>query len=149
MSQEVELILTRCSAQDHKTLEAFYKDLATNYPHHTASARAMLELINRLTSAGESGVREDGPIVFGMTSHVALVFLSEDDYRAPRHVSVTHHKGEYRIQYLPPGSNALPTASSDPPARFVWETPFGSTPSVEEAISLIFAAMEKSGGWSL
>jgi len=93
----------------------------------------MLSLIRRLRA------EPDQRVVFGLTSHGWLVLLAEDTYDSLWYVTIASAGLErYRIEYLM-------RAEDSPWAGYAHVA--GEATSEDQAVAMIWIAMEKSGGW--
>ncbi|MFA5194013.1 MAG: hypothetical protein WC740_25170 [Verrucomicrobiia bacterium] len=92
----------------------------------------MLDLIARLRTL------PDDRRVYGLTSHERLCLIAEDTYKSPWFVIVwALDKRNYSVEYL------MPDDVAPWPGAYVR----GEACSEDDAVQMILAAMEKSGGW--
>jgi len=120
--------LQRCSDQKHATLEEFYSE----FRKQSQIGETMLALIARLRRL------EDQRKVWGLTSHERLCLLSQDSWETPWFVKIVAlDPRNYFIEYLMPERVA--------PWKNAYVT--GEACSEDDAIRMIFIAMEKSEGW--
>lgn len=96
-------------------------------------AEVMLELLALLRAA------KSDYVAYGLTSHLKLCLLSEDNYDSTWWVVVeTDVFGYLRVEYL------MPPEASPWPGAYV----AGRTREPERACEMVLIGMLKSGGWS-
>jgi hypothetical protein len=125
--------LVHCKDQAPLPMERFYGDAAQHEDDFVRRrARLMLDLIARLRAL------PDDRCVWGLTSHMSLCLLSQDDCFSPRYVVVEALDRrccfvEYRM----------------PSALAPWQGAYvrGEARSEDEAVQMIVTAIDRSGGW--
>jgi len=126
------MMLTRCTDQGTETLDAAYEVWARRGTAVGTDGQAMLDLFTALRTSS------DARRAWGLTSHAELVLLSSDASSSPWYVKVfAHNYGGYRIEYL------MPEAIAPWPGAWVR----GEASTVDEAVSMLGVAMDRSGGW--
>lgn len=128
------MTLTRCQDQKGQTLDEFYGELLQSTEKSSREmGQAMLALMASLRAL------PDPRQVYGLTSHHWLYLLASDTSDSPWFVMVIAADArDYRIEYLMPDEIApWPHAHVRGEAR-----------SEDEAVSMIFADIDKSQGWS-
>ena len=121
------MIIKRSKEQGTETLEEFYRNW------NSKLGQSMLCLIARLKEV------DDERILWGLTSHARLCLLSDNPSANYRHVIITagYDDKPYKIEcHVPPEQAPWPNAYIH-----------GEAYSLDEAISMILAAMDKSEGW--
>ena len=126
--------LERCGAQRSGALDEYYAKLTTHDTEVDRSCGAtMLDLIGRLRGLDKPNR------AWGLTSVHRLCLLAQDDWKSPWYVIVSAlDRRNYWIEYL------LPQDLAPWPDSYVRR----EARSEDEALHMIVAAIEKSGGWS-
>ena len=126
--------LTRCKDQKPETLDHFYGEAAASHEPITRNGgEVMLDWIVRLRALPNERR------VYGLTSHYRLCLLAEDSYTSPWFVIISAFDGRnFYVEYLMPEREAP------------WQHAYvrGEARLVEDAVRMVFTAMDKSGGWS-
>lgn len=118
--------LHRCTDQGI-SLEQFYEEVAAHdHPVNKAIGAGMLALIGRLRAL------EHSRQAWGLTSHYHLVLLAKDTYRSPWYVTICV-AGENRFEIV-----VRPREGDGDRLE---------AGSLDEAVSVIVDAMDRSGGW--
>ena len=122
-----------CKDQALLPMEQFYGE-ATQHEDNFVRTRAnlMIDLVARLRAL------PDDRFVWGLTSHMALCLLSQDDCSSPRYVVVEAlGQGCYFVEYLMPRALAP------------WQGACvrGEARSEDVAVQMVITAMDRSGGW--
>ena len=125
--------LTRCSDQNHQSLDEFYGEAAESKdPTTRGIGSAMLTLIGRLRNL------EVSHHVWGLTSHYNLVLLADDSYTTPWFVTMLAlDYRNYSVEYL------MPEDIAPWPNAYVK----GQAQNADDAVRMILLAMEMSHGW--
>jgi hypothetical protein len=124
--------LVHCKDQIQLPMEQFYGD-ATRHEDEFVRTRAelMINLIARLRAL------PDDRCVWGLTSHMALCLLSQDDCISPRYVVVEPLDQRcYFVEYLMPRTSV--------PWRGAYVR--GEARSEDEAVQMVVTALDRSGG---
>jgi hypothetical protein len=125
--------LVHCKDQATLPMERFYGDAAQHEGDFVRSrARLMIDLIARLRAL------PDDRCAWGLTSHMSLCLLSQDDCSSPRYVVVEALAQRcYFVEYLMP------------PALAPWRGAYvrGEARSEDEAVQMVVIAIDRSGGW--
>jgi hypothetical protein len=126
------MYLTSCQTQK-QTLEEFYAEVMHwEQDRHREIGTLMLALIARLRALPNSRR------AFGVTSHLRLCLLAQDDWKSPPYVTISiMDRHNYFVDYLMPARIApWPNASVH-----------GEAHSEDEALRMIDIAMANSEGW--
>lgn len=125
--------LVHCKDQALLPMDQFYRDTARHEDSFVRKrAELMINLIARLRAL------PDDRHVWGLTSHMSLCLLSQDDCSSPRYVVVEAlDRRCYFVEYL------MPRASAPWPSAYVR----GEARSEDEGVQMIVTAIDRSGGW--
>jgi hypothetical protein len=127
------MMLARCTDQASETLDATYEAWARRGVAIGTDGQAMLNLFAALRA------EPDARTAWGLTSLGALYLLASDVASSPWYVKIfAPSYGGYQIEYL------MPAASAPWPKAWVR----GEAATVDEAVSMIRVAMDRSGGWA-
>jgi hypothetical protein len=125
------MVLERCSAQKSATLDEFYGAIAKN-PVGAQTGTAMLSLIARLRGLAWP------ERAWGLTSHLHLVLLAEDDDSSPWFIkAVALDPRNFLVEFL------LPSGAAPWPRAYVK----GEASSEDEALDYLETAFRLTDGW--
>ena len=125
--------IQRCSEQKRQTLEEFYTEFIPEKNQFLADVgTAMLRVIKLINDTFKE------TIIYGLTSHASLNFLTLDNSENDWFVTINSSGDEFYIEYLMTKNNQpWPNA-----------TVKGATKSLDELKNLIIIAMTESQGWT-
>ncbi len=124
--------IKRCSEQKHKTLEEFYTEFIPEKNQFWSDVgTSMLKVIKLIDDTFKE------TMIYGLTSHSSLNFLSQDNSESDSFVTINSSEDEFYIEYLI-------TKNNEP---WLNATVKGATKSLDELKSLIIIAMTESQGW--
>ena len=124
--------IRRCSEQKRQTLEEFYAEFIPEKNQFWADVgTAMLKVTKLINDTFKE------TIIYGLTSHASLNFLTQDNSESDCFVTINSSGDDFYIEYLMTKNNRpWPNA-----------TVKGATKSLNEFKNLIIIAMTESQGW--
>lgn len=125
--------IKRCSEQKHKTLEEFYAEfLPEKNQFWVDVGTSMLRCIKLIDETFKE------TMIYGLTSHSALIFLAQDNSESDSFVTIHSSCDDFHIEYLMVKNNRP------------WHnaTVKGEAKSLDELKTLIIIAMAESQGWN-